>query len=297
MKRLASAVIATWLLPSVAHACASCGCGDPTLTTMGVEKPFKNRIRLSFEQRLGGQLERDLQTESIIARSTFTGSWSPTTWLTVGAALPVISGQLQVQHHPVRRLAGLGDLELYGRALVFRDRSFSPRHLGAVLVGIKLPTGPRVEDSSGYPAKEDFQPGSASVDGIFGASYSYFGDSVSVFASLSYRHTTTGWRGYRRGSKIGASAILQHPIHDRIALALGMDFGHARPDEVAPPESTDNLPLPNTGGTLLSVTPQVLFSLRTDWLLRVAVQAPVLQSWNADQSEYPTGVVSLTVDL
>ena len=78
---------------------------------------------------------------------------------------------------------------------------------------------------------------------------------------------------------------------------MGMDFGHALPDEVVPSESPERLPLPNTGGTLLSLTPQILFSLRTDWLLRVAVQAPVLQSWNADQSEYPTGIVSLTVDL
>lgn len=283
--------------PASVHACASCGCGDPTLTTMGVEKPFKNRIRLSFEQRLGGQLERELQTESIISRSTLTGSWSPTTWLTLGAALPVISGQIQIKDHPVRRLGGLGDLELYGRTLVVRDRKFSPRHLGAVLVGIKLPTGPRVDDSSGYPAPEDFQPGSASVDGIFGASYSYFGDSFGVFASISYRHTTTGWRGYRRGSKLGASTILQHPIHERIALGLGMDFGYARPDEVVTVESSDNLPLPQTGGSLLSVTPQILVSLRTDWLLRIAVQAPVFQSWNADQTEYPTGIVSLTVDL
>jgi hypothetical protein len=34
-----------------AWACAMCGCGDPTLTTMGAEQPFAGRLRLSSELR------------------------------------------------------------------------------------------------------------------------------------------------------------------------------------------------------------------------------------------------------
>ena len=34
-----------------AEACAACGCGDQTLTATGIEKPYKNRVRLALEER------------------------------------------------------------------------------------------------------------------------------------------------------------------------------------------------------------------------------------------------------
>jgi hypothetical protein len=36
-----------WYAATPAMACASCGCGDPTLTGAGTEQPFRNRIRVS----------------------------------------------------------------------------------------------------------------------------------------------------------------------------------------------------------------------------------------------------------
>ena len=39
--------------PRRAAACASCGCGDPTLTATGVERPYRNRVRVAWEERYG----------------------------------------------------------------------------------------------------------------------------------------------------------------------------------------------------------------------------------------------------
>jgi hypothetical protein len=36
-------------LPAPAQACASCGCGDPTLTTLGTTKPFAGRLRAALQ--------------------------------------------------------------------------------------------------------------------------------------------------------------------------------------------------------------------------------------------------------
>ncbi|MFP2933934.1 hypothetical protein ACLESO_54180, partial [Pyxidicoccus sp. 3LG] len=37
-----------------AWACATCACGDPTLTSMGAEQPFSGRLRLSSTLRAWG---------------------------------------------------------------------------------------------------------------------------------------------------------------------------------------------------------------------------------------------------
>lgn len=257
---------------------------------MGVEKPFKNRIRLALEQRVSAHINEEGRT--ILSRTTLAAAWSPVTWLTLGAALPVPSGELRPASGPLRRFGGLGDLEVYARALVFRERRFSPRHLISLLAGIKFPTGPRVSDSTGYPVSDDLQPGSGSFDPMFGASYGYFGDAVTVFASLSYRYTTVGRNDYRRGAVLGATVLAQRSLHRAVALGLGLDINHTRPDAVG-----DDRTLPATGGTILAVTPQLLIALHRDVLLRAAVQAPLGQWWNENKTEFPTGILSLVVDL
>lgn len=293
MSRARPAVLCLWVLlafPTTALACASCGCGDPTLTAMGMEKPFKHRIRLSLEQRLGEHDTRDERT--LITRTALSGSYSPTSWLSVGALLPLVATWSLAPGRDARAVYGLGDLELLARALVLRDRSFSPRHLGGILLGLKFPTGPRRSDERGYPAPDDQQPGSGSWDGLFGVGYSYFGDSLALFVSASYRLTRSGYRDYQRGSSLGVSALLQLPIGTRLAAITGVELGHTRRSLLP-----GGVPAPDTGGSVLALSYGLLISLRTDWLLRFAVQTPVLQAWYGVQKESPTAVLSLVVDF
>lgn len=272
---------------------------------MGAEKPFKGRIRLALEGRVSGHSDADGRT--ILARTTLAGSGSPSMWITLGAALPVPAGEQRTSDGVVRRFGGLGDLEIYARPLLFRERRFAPRHLLSALIGVKFPTGPRVSDSSGYPVPADLQPGSGSFDPLVGASYGYFGDAVTILASLSYRHATVGWGGYRRGSTLAGTALVQRGVHRVVALGLGIDASHLRPDEVqVPPETEEPAPtapapvgreLPATGGTLLSLTPQILVAPGRDVVLRAAVQLPIAQFWHEEKQEYPTGILSVAVDL
>lgn len=279
-------------LPRAAAACASCGCGDPTLTAMGQEKPFKNRVRLALEQRLGAHFTGAPAEQSLVSRTAVSASWSPLAWLTLGTLAPLVVVRSEAPQRAVRETVGFGDVELLARALVFRDRRFSPRHIIGVLAGLKTPTGPRINDSSGYPAPDDGQPGSGSWDGIYGASYGYFGALGSVFLSASYRQTTAGYRGYQRGAVLGASLAFQFAVNRWSALVLGADFAHTEPSRLDAATRA-----PDTGGDLLAATPGLLFALGQDVLLRLALQVPVVQSWRGRQSETATGIVSLVVDL
>lgn len=280
------------LRPVDAAACASCGCGDPTLTAMGQEKPFRNRVRLALEQRLGAHATGMPSEQSLVSRTTFAANWSPLAWLTLGASAPLVAVRSETAHRPTRETVGLGDIEFLVRALAFRDRRFSPHHTIGLLAGLKTPTGPRINDSSGYPAPDDVQPGSGSWDAVFGVSYAYFGALSSAFVSASYRHTTVGYQGYHRGSVFGASAAVQLTLNRFSALVLGADFTHTQPSQLA-----TSVRAPDTGGLLLAASPGLLFALHQDWLLRFALQVPVIQSWRGTQSETATGILSLVVDL
>jgi hypothetical protein len=178
------------------------------------------------------------------------------------------------------------------RAIIARDRKFSPRHLFGVLAGVKTPTGPRRSDAGGYPAPDDEQPGSGSWDGLLGMSYSYFGSAVAVFLSASYKLTSAGYRGYQRGGVLGMTALAQVPIGQRFAIASGIE-GSFTQRSLLPGGS----PAPDSGGFLISLSYGGLIALGQDWLLRFAVQTPVIQAFYGSQHESPTLILSLIVDL
>ena len=259
---------------------------------MGMEKPFKHRVRLSLEQRAGVHTSPSESEQTVISRSALSGSYSPTTFLTFAALFPFFFAQTKTPALDARTVYGIGDLEVMARALIFRDRSFSPRHMVGVLAGMKAPTGPRRTDSSGYPAPSDMQPGSGSWDALFGAQYNYFGDAVSLFVSASYRLTGTGYVDYRRGSVLGATAFVQLPIVRSFAIGHGLDASWTAQSVLS-----SGALAPNTGGSLLSLTYGALLAIRSDWLLRLQLQIPIIQRWIGSQSESPTGIVSLTIDL
>lgn len=278
--------------PGRAVACASCGCGDPTLTAMGFEKPFKHRVRIALESRAGLHRDPSSDEHTFISRTTLATSYSPTSWLSLAAQLPFSAAVSQAPRAEARSVYGLGDLELLVRLLPLRERRFAPRHLAGGLIGLKFPTGPRRSDSSGYPAPEDMQPGSGSWDGLFGLSYSYFGSTLALFVSLSYRLTSPGYREVVRGDSLGGTALLQVPIGPRLALQGGLEAGLTGRTQLAP-----EVFAPSRGGFLLSLSYGVVLALRPDWLLRFLVQSPIVQRWVGSQWESPTAVLSLAVDL
>lgn len=275
-----------------AWACASCGCGDPTLTAVGFEQPFRHRVRLGLESRAGVHEVPQEQERTFISRTTLTASYSPTRWLTAAAQLPFSAAWTQTPSRETRSVYGIGDLDVLLRALPIRDRGFAPRHLAGVVVGLKLPTGPRRVDSTGYPAAEDVQPGSGSWDGLLGVSYSYFGAAVAGFVSASYRLNSRGYREVQRGDSLGATLLMQVQVVRRLALQGGVELAHTQATRLA----SDAI-APNRGGFLASLSYGVLVSLGRDFLLRLAAQMPVIQLWRGSQWESTTVIAALAVDL
>ena len=65
----------------LASACAACGCGDPTLSAVGAEKPYAGRLRLSLNTRyrsdtVGTEGVNKLSLQE--TRADLQAAWSPT---------------------------------------------------------------------------------------------------------------------------------------------------------------------------------------------------------------------------
>jgi hypothetical protein len=274
-------------------ACATCSCGDPTLTATGVEQPYKNRVRLALEERYFDHRSGadDTLQHLYILRSSLAVAWSPIDRLTIGTFVPLVTTWL-VHNNNTQTINGLGDMELSARVLVARDRKFAAHHLFWLNAGLKLPTAPRINDDQGYPYSDDDQPGSGSWDPFGGLTYAWFsGDKWSAFASASYRYTTRGPRGYRRGSVLGWSTAAQLQPWNMLAFTFGINGSWAQPDELSNGHAS-----PDTGGVLVSVAPGLLVSPRTDVLLRLVVDVPVAQLLDGNQHQGPQVLLTLNYD-
>jgi hypothetical protein len=280
------------LAPGRAAACASCGCGDSTLTAMGLEKPYPNRVRLSLEERFNGHTAGDDGVWTL--RSALAVSWSPTARVTLALMMPLVTEWPRVNGSGsgAGATTGLGDGEFWARVVVWRDRAFSPRHVLSLLGGLKAPTGPRLYDGSGYPLPDDDQPGTGSWDPQAGASYAWYGERVSLFSSVSYRYGTPGRRGYQRGQALGASAGAQYQPIDRVALSAAAEVGWSAADRM-----DSGIAVPDSGGTIVAVTPAVAVAPTSNWLIRAGVQIHLFDRLNGNQTDSPAVFLSTVVDL
>jgi hypothetical protein len=278
-----------------ADACASCGCGDQTLTATGVERPYRNRIRLAWEERYGSLTMGDDMTgeHTQFLRSTLAASWSPLKRLTIGAVLPWVTSWIARGAAPQSSLNGLGDFELAARGVLFQEKSFAPHHVIWALAGLKFPTGYRVTDSSGFVVPPDDQPGSGSWDPFAGVTYAWFsGELTSFFASTALRWTTAGWEGYRRGSTLGGSLAFQLQPWQWGAFQLGGDFLWQQSDTLM-----NGHAVPNTGGTTGYLAVAFLLNPWRDLLFRVVVDAPVLLALHGTQTIGPQVVAQVSYDF
>ncbi len=287
-------ILALWLLllGGRAWACASCGCGDPTLTGFGIERPYRNRLRVGLETRHGSLATQvgELRQSAFFLRNTFLASWSPHDRVTLGMRLPWLTSWIE-QEGRRSLVNGLSDLELNVRALVYRDRRIMPRHLLSLLGGVKTPTGPRLGDGNGGYFPADEQPGSGSWDPYFGATYAGSDGMVSWLAAASYRVTTPGWRGYERGDELTFSAAVQVQPRSHWAFALGVDGNWAAAD-VLP----SGVLAPSTGGAALYLAPALLVQASA-WLVRLVVDVPMATALRGVQTPGTQVALSLAWDI
>ena len=283
------------LVPAAGRACASCGCGDPTLLSMGVEQPFGGRFRMYSEGQYRTETSGTPEDGGTSLREwslNFGASYSLSQRFALSVTVPVLVRTTQGFDLSPPQSTNLGDVEAIGKFVLWRDRDFNSRHLLSLLGGMRFPTAPLQRDANGQPLNSDIQAGPGSWWGIGGLSYyGRLGGPWSLYASVLAYVPTEGREGLKPGATGRGTLWLQLQPASWISLRLGSD---ARLEAAW----TENGAVsPDTGGFIAFFSPAVLISPSTDWVIQLAAKVPVLNHLTGVHTEGTYASLSLVVDI
>ncbi|MDC0710692.1 transporter [Stigmatella sp. ncwal1] len=291
---LALAAATLLLMPVPAAACATCACGDPTLTSMGTEQPFAGRLRLATTMRAWGLTSGATQDTAVSLRELrmdVSAAYVPLPWLTLAVAMPLQTRTVREVSLAQEQGWGFGDLEVSARATLFRDRGFAANHLLSVLAGAELPTARTLKDGQGRPLSLDAQLGSGSVDPFAGLAYTGFQDEWSFLASVTGYLPTRGREDFRGGASLRTTLAAQYQPQARWALRLAADT------RLEGTSDTLGVPEPEGSGFIGFLSPDVLFSPTQDMVLQAGVRVPVLNLLSGYVRQAPIFQAALVYDL
>lgn len=279
----------------LAVACATCGCGDPTLTAMGAEKPFQNRLRASLDARYRSDDIGQPKVDQIQLREgRFDGqiAWAPSERLFLLGTAPLLQRSVRYVNGGETGTTALGDIELRAKAFVFVDRSFSARHLFAVTAGLKMPTAPRQRnEADGTFLPIEAQPGTGSWDPLLGMSYAYFPRPFSFYASVQGSAPLRSTREFRASPSVRTTTTLQYQALPWLAPRLGVDTRlDARSYE-------DGLPERDSSGFVAFLSPELLLSPTVDLVVVLSARVPILQALAGYHEEGPVFGAAVAYDF
>jgi hypothetical protein len=298
---LFAALAASTFAPRVAQACSVCRCGDATFGALGTNGYAKQGFRLALDWERFDKDEGDpaVEVESLVEqRFTTMVSYGFSDRAALFARIPVsvrdqtsgAAGEAAEETHT----SGFSDPEVYGQYRVWGSAFRSGLGQQSALslnAGIKLPWGRNNVVKDGVRVDEHAQPGTGSTDLFTSLSYLHLLDkNSSIFASIGYRHTGENDFGYHYGSAFLANVAYEHKLNRALDGVVELNFRNAAKDRVDAEGTLDD----DTGGALLYLTPRLLVDLKGGFVLRIAVQIPIVRDLNGFQKERPVVNVGIT---
>ena len=298
---LLAAAAALALVPP-ARACSICGC-DPSVGSLGLDRPSKSALRVSLEDRYlfkesgaGGAAEGEKE-DRLLARL----QWAPLTALVFQLDLPVFVFKNHFDDAGVRDFStnGLGDASVSGRWEFLRLGGIRPKHVLALTGTLKLPTGASGLSIAGRDPDEHLQRGTGTFDGLAGLHFTTGELPWAFFASASGRLNGTNSRGFQYGNALFGSLGARRSFLDDSTLLVSLEAqvrvaakDHGK-DTATGAQTIDD----DSGGTLGYATAGVAWAFLPDFLLRGTVQIPVVKALNGAQSEHPVAYLSIAYDF
>jgi len=301
MKAIPSCLLAfTAVVSAPAWTCSICRCGDPTFNALGHEGVAQTGLRLALdwdqvEKTQGPADERDSMREH---RTTLLLAYGLSENTGLFARIPYSERDLtETQGGASERThgSGLSDPEIYGQVRLWSSRfegDVGVRSQLFAVGGVKTNWGKNDLTRNGERLDEHVQPGTGSSDWFAGLFGSYqINPRSALFYSGQYRHTGRNDFGYQYGRISLLNVAYEHKLGLRWDGALEANFRHSGRDEIDAAGETD----PDTGGSLLYLTPRILFDAGAGWVLRISSQIPLSQSGlNGEQHEDPVFNIGIT---
>lgn len=286
------AMAAAFAAAEPAQACSTCKCADPTVSLLGVEKPYENRIRIGVEHLLRAETQGSgLERRETDEQRTLLGlAWSPHRDLTLIAQIPWVHKEITGGDLARQEAEGLGDIDLIGRYVLWREGGGSGRQLAGLRAGVRLPTAQQIR-SGGEKLDIDVQPDAGSTVPNLGGWYAYYGYPWFLSASLSYFHFSNGHQGFSPGDAAVGSVLGQYALTLRFAVQLGIDARYAGRNQFSGRND------PDSGGTLAMAFAGAALRLFDDFVVNAGAQLPVLDELNGRQQEDPSLRLGIAYDF
>jgi hypothetical protein len=276
-------------------ACSTCKCGDYTITLMGAEKPFADRLRVSFDYLtraesagVAGETEQVTNED----RYSFGASYAFSRGLSIAVRVPYVHKRVESVEEGTQEASGVGDVDVVSRIVLFREQTALPRHLAGVLVGARLPTSTEVKDADGKLLDIDVQPDAKAFAPSLGAWYGYYAYPVFISASTNYLfYGRRGAQNFGAGDAWTASVTGQYAFWQDWAAQLGLDMRASQKNQFSGVDDEDS------GGVLGVLNLGLSRRLFDELLINVGTQIPVIKRLNGEQVEHPNFRLGLTYDF
>jgi hypothetical protein len=280
-------------LPRDAGAASIVRSGDPTFSFLGPEvfSPGHTHFGLDFER-----YAKDLATSDPLVRSQesevrFALSAARTfgQYVTLVAKIPFARRTLTTGDDSAW-LLGLSDPEIRAHYQFYTNGSGS---WAAASLGFRPGLGQNDRTIEGELAEEQLQPGRGATGLEGGVSYLRpvsFGENAFAYGSAIGRKSGRNARGYSDRSTILLNLGLEKPLSEKVNGVIEANYRYASSDEVSV-----GVEDPNTGGSVVYLSPRVRMTLTERMSLRVGVQLPILKSLKGDQNEKLNLLSGLTI--
>lgn len=277
-----------------AAACSTCKCGDYTITLMGAERPYQDRLRASLDYVLRTESagEPGVEEETTDESRLMLGlAYGVSENLMLGLQAPYVRKVVEATGGESEDASGLGDIDLVGRWVMFRSGEMPSRNLAGLRLGVRLPTAEQVRDGSGALHEIHLQPDAGATAPNVGAWYSHIRYPWLMSASATYYSFGEGNQGFAPGNVLHASLQGQYALTQSLALQAGLD---ARQSEHNFEEGARD---ENSGGFLAMAYAGAALRVGEDLLLNLGVQLPAVENLNGHQDEGTNVRAGVTFDF
>lgn len=272
------------------NACSTCLCGDPTITTMGTEKPYAGRLRLNVSYLDRSEIvgEPDTSEHRIDeSRFIYSASYAPSADWIISASLPVVEKRVRRFDLSEEHSRGLGDADIAARWYLKKDR----HNLWGLQFGLRIPTSSE-QSNGGQPIDIDALPGAGATIPSLGLWYGWFGSPIFLYFSSTFQHGVDGgYQGYQPGDALLFTAHAQYALVYKFALSLSLDSRWKEKDQFYSLSNEDS------GGLLMMVSPGLNWTPISDVVLNLAYQIPTIDKLNGRQKEKPNLYLGVTYDF
>ena len=282
------AVAAVLLTAPPAFACSTCKCGDYTITLMGLERPYENRLRASLDYVLRSESAgRGAEEEKVDESRLMLGmAYGFNDDVMLAVQLPFVRKELDDE-----RVSGIGDVDVVGRWVLHRSGESPSRNLAGLRFGVRLPTSEQVRDAGGALHEIHLQPDAGATAPNLGAWYSHIRFPWMTTLAVTAFTFGDGNQHFEPGDVLFASVQSQYALSQSLALQAGVDARQSGKN------GEDGAIDPNSGGFLAMAFAGAALRVGTDLLLNLGVQVPLVEDLNGHQDEGTNVRAGITLDF